>query len=272
MSRLFIQDIQDNQSITRSSADTLSRFTYFPFHPMKVTTLTAAACAPSMAYGLIGHAWKFSSIPSGGLQDITFPFGISNAPHDRGFYFANQYNFQNVKEVGYTGLQPRADSGGQAVLHAAFSSFQGGTTSTHPNCSDGADGGAGVSCAVDVTGADYNSKWNIIVENIGGTSWRGTMVEVNTGTKTVIGEYTLPSGAGGIMDTQVGFVEYYPWNAQPSHSCSSLPKTEATFYNPTSSGGSGGVIEKPYEYGDCVGKANAKFTQASGGWTASCGF
>lgn len=45
------------------------------------------------------------------------------------------------------GLQPRPDKNGKQRLHAAFSSFIAGTTSKDTQCSDGADGGAGVSCA-----------------------------------------------------------------------------------------------------------------------------
>ncbi|KAG0198441.1 hypothetical protein BGX28_008154 [Mortierella sp. GBA30] len=239
--------------------------------------LTAAAvlvlCAPSLGFALVGNGWKFNNAPADGLNDVTFPFSIANAPHKSGFYFAQQFNFKNVKEVGYTGLQPRPDSRGNSIVHAAFSSFQGGTTSKHPNCHSGADGGPGVSCAVDIKG-DYNHTYNLVVENTRGTTWRGTLVDTVTGRSTVVGEWTLPSGAGKLVNGQVGFVEYYTWNGQPSHTCDSLPFTKAIFYDPTSKtqGASGGKITSVYEYGDCIGKANYFAKQVAGGYDIKVGF
>ncbi|KAF9386608.1 hypothetical protein CPB97_003546 [Podila verticillata] len=240
--------------------------------------LTAAAllalCAPSLSFALVGNDWKFSNAPADGLNDITFPFNMAKAPHKSGFYFAQQFNFHNVTDVGYTGLQPREDSRGKRVVHAAFSSFQAGTTTKHRNCSQGADGGAGVSCAVDIQG-DYNHTYNLVVKNIRGTTWRGTLVDAVTRKSTIVGEWTLPAGAGKLVNGQGGFVEYYTWNGQPSHTCDSLPFTEATFYSPTSTtrGASGGSNTDVYEYGDCVGKAGYSVTKvARGGYDIKVGF
>jgi hypothetical protein len=241
---------------------------------MKLTTAAVIAlCAPSLAFALVGNEWKFDSVPSAGLSDVTFPFNMAKAPHKSGFYFAQQFNFKNVAEVGYTGLQPREDKNGASIIHAAFSSFQGGTTTKHPNCRAGADNGPGVSCAVDING-NYNHTYNLVVKNTGGTTWRGTLVDTVTRKATVVGEWTLPSGAGKIVNGQVGFVEYYPWNGQPSHTCKSLPITEAKFYNPTSktAGASGGRITSVYEYGDCVGKAGYSLTKMTKGYDIKCGF
>jgi len=233
----------------------------------------STALAPSTVLALIGNSWEFASAPSTGLKDVTFPFNIAHAPHESGYYFAQQFNFLGVPDVGYTGLQPRPDSNGKSIVHAAFSSFQKGTTTGHPNCHDGADGGSGVSCAVDIEG-DYSHTYNLVVETSGARTWKGTLVDTVTGSATVVGEWTLPSGAGNIKNGQLGFVEYYPWNGQPSHTCDSLPKTEATFFYPTSktSGASGGSIPKPYEYGDCIGKAGYSATQVSSGWDIKVGF
>ena len=64
---------------------------------------------------------------------------MANAPQESGFYFAQQFNFNNVDEVGYCGVQPRAASDGNSIVHGVFSSFQNGTTTDNPNCSNGAD-------------------------------------------------------------------------------------------------------------------------------------
>ncbi|KAF9085012.1 hypothetical protein BGX29_002216 [Mortierella sp. GBA35] len=242
---------------------------------MKITAAAAilVSCVPSLAFALVGNDWSFSKAPEDGLKDITFPFNMAKAPHKSGFYFAQQFNFHGIKDVGYTGLQPREDENGKSIVHAAFSSFQAGTTTKHRNCYPGADGGPGVSCAVDIKG-NYRHTYNITVENIRGTTWRGTLIDTVNKKATVIGEWTLPKGAGKIVNGQVGFVEYYTWNGQPSHTCDSLPYTQAAFYHPTSKtkGAKGGKVTKVYEYGDCVGQAGYAVKKRSTGYDIKVGF
>jgi hypothetical protein len=85
---------------------------------------------------------------------IGFPFSITNAPHETLYYFAEEFNFKGESDVGYTGLQPRPnvtiDGRSFAVIHGVFSSFIKGSTTVDPNRSLGADGGPGVSCAVNL--------------------------------------------------------------------------------------------------------------------------
>ncbi|RHZ45309.1 uncharacterized protein CDV56_101402 [Aspergillus thermomutatus] len=222
---------------------------------------------------LVGLSWSVSNTPSSGLKDITFPFSIANAPHETGYYFAQQFNFNGLSDVGYAGLQPRPDASGSSIVHAVFSSFVAGTTSTDQNCSDGADGGAGVSCSVEIP-APYAPLYHLVVKNTGSTTWTGTLVDTVSGKSTHVGSYTLPNGAGGIISSQVGFIEYYPWNAMTSHSCSELPYTNVTFGAPTTStpGAGAGQLNKPYEYGDCVGKVNFDVQETDQGYQVSVGF
>ncbi|KAG0230547.1 hypothetical protein BGW42_000902, partial [Actinomortierella wolfii] len=84
---------------------------------MKLSSaLLLAASVPSLAFGLVGNDWKFQRAPADGLNDITFPFNLAKAPHTTGFYFAQQFNFHNTKEIGYTGLQPQEDKNGRAII------------------------------------------------------------------------------------------------------------------------------------------------------------
>ncbi|KAF9063262.1 hypothetical protein BDP27DRAFT_1427074 [Rhodocollybia butyracea] len=152
-------------------------------------------------------------------------------PHDncRGrphlwYYFAQQFSFVGIREIGYTGLQPRPDSNGNAVLHAAFSSFAAGTTTTDKNCSPGANGGPGVSCSVEWNGV-YNRTYNLEVRTTGNHNWVGTAIDTVTGTEVQIGSWTLPVISGGILSCQAGFVEWYA--AEPP--CAKLPYQQTIF-------------------------------------------
>ncbi|KAJ7660187.1 hypothetical protein DFH06DRAFT_1089519 [Mycena polygramma] len=225
---------------------------------------------------LIGTMWEMSNVPESGLTDITFPITIIEADRMRGYYFAQQFSFVN-SDMGYTGLQPRPDAAdGTPVMHAAFSSFIAGTTSDDPNCSDGADGGAGVSCAVDWPGV-YGRTYNLEVATMGtwSTLWVGTAVDTETGERIHIGSYTLPAGTGGIEGSQEGFVEWFPWNVEePADHCALLPYQQTVFGHPiTTLEGSVGTQSVAFEYGDCLGGV-AFGSQASNvvGVETHCGF
>ncbi|POR31419.1 Uncharacterized protein TPAR_08383 [Tolypocladium paradoxum] len=245
---------------------------------MKTAALVAALLAPTACWALVGIKWKFEKKPSGGLKDVTFRINMADAPHVSGFCFAQQFKFHGVSKVGYIGLQPREDNVGGSVVRGVFSSLQKGSNSSHPNCHNGADGADGVSCAVDVN-ASYSPTYNLVVENISGRTWRGTLADPSSGQETVIGEWSLPSGARGIKSSQRGFVEYHLWNSNKKKppSCGKLPKTQVMFGKPTTrTGGAGsGSVGDAYQHGDCKGKVAFKTSRIShtgGGAKVNVGF
>ncbi|KAG0320527.1 hypothetical protein BGZ99_004441 [Dissophora globulifera] len=237
---------------------------------MKLTAATVlASCAPSLAFALVGITWSIPGVPSTGLNSVTFPLSLAQTPHETGYYFAQQFNFVGQQDVGYTGLQPRPDANGRPAIHAVFSSFIAGTTTNDANCGSGADGGPGVSCGVEFS-APYSNGYNLEIVNTGGTTWTGTAVDSTTGDRVHIGTYTLPAGTQGIKGSQVGFVEYYPWNSG-THTCSSLPYAYVTFGYPVSPSGIGSLGDA-YEYGDCVGNVAFKNSRSAGGIDVQVGF
>ncbi|KAL0562965.1 hypothetical protein V5O48_019113, partial [Marasmius crinis-equi] len=190
-----------------------------------------------------------------------------------GYYYAMQYNFVGLDQVGYTGIQPRPNNAaGQSVVHGVFSSFVPGTTTSDSLCHTGADGGPGVSCAVEIP-SSYADTYNFVVENTGGTTWAGTMVNTATGTQTHVGSWTLPANSQGIRSSQLGFIEYYKWNDGQTHPCNTLPKTEAFFGTPTTktSGAGPGTLNDAYEYGDCVGKVDFSQIRTANGVSVKVG-
>ncbi|PPQ74405.1 hypothetical protein CVT25_006861 [Psilocybe cyanescens] len=251
-------------------SDKLSRIKISCFFTLIASLLSVAPAV----HALVGSSWSVTNIPSAGLTDITFPIAIIEADHITGYYFAQQFNFVGVSDVGYTGIQPRPDSGGKAVLHGVFSNFiNGSTTSDNATCSPGADGGPGVSCSVEWNGV-YGRQYNFEVMTTGNRVWVGTVVDSITGERIHIGSFTLPEGTQGITSSQSGFVEWFPWNGGlPPNHCAHLPYQKTFFGNPvTRHVGSVGTQSKSYEYGDCVGQVAFHTELVPGGAENNCGF
>lgn len=242
--------------------------------------LAASFVLPSMADGpgfILGTWWNMENTPADGLKDITFPMSMPNATHESGYYFMQSFLFENVGHSGYTGLQPRPNSGSNSVVHGVFSSFVNGSTTTDANCHDGADSGPGVSCAVEINVPSYDHLYHLVVENTEGTTWKGTLVDTVTNDETHIGSFTLPSQAKGIKSSFRSIVEYYPWNGGPSTlPCDKLPWTEAYFGPPTTNtpgAGPGSINPFAQENPQCNGKVDFKQTKTSdGGYIPQCGF
>ncbi|KIM37695.1 hypothetical protein M413DRAFT_448227 [Hebeloma cylindrosporum] len=223
--------------------------------------VASAALLPSFALGLVGISWNIANAPANGFSFVTFPISIGGSPHRSGYYFAQQFNFIGQRDIGYIGLQPRPDSAGKPIIHVAFSSFiQGTTTGDNARCHSGADGGPGVSCSIEFS-APYGNGFKLEVQNPQGTMWVGTVIDTTTGERRQIGSWTLPAGTKGIVGSQMGFVEYYPWNSG-THTCSSLPKTSVVFGIPYSN--VAGSLSDAYEYGDCVGKVGFQAGRTAG--------
>ncbi|KAJ7451329.1 hypothetical protein FB451DRAFT_1566226 [Mycena latifolia] len=225
------------------------------------------------ARALVGSSWSVTNVPTTGLTDITFPITVVEADHISGYYFAQQFGFVGLADVGYTGIQPRPDSGGKAVLHGVFSNFVPGSTTSDANCTPGADGGPGVSCSFEWPGV-YNRTYDFVVQTTGNRVWVGTAIDTVDGTQVHIGNYTLPVGAGGILSSQAGFVKWYPWNSgEPPNHCARLPYQKTIFGTPrTTHAGSVGTQSLSYEYGDCVGQVAFHTERVALGVENNCGF
>ncbi|MEY9886533.1 hypothetical protein ABIA31_000159 [Catenulispora sp. MAP5-51] len=238
-----------------------------------IGALTLCGTTPAwadVAGGNVLLSWSLPGVPSGGVANITFPMTVNEATrHADGTYFAAQFNFTNAPDVGYMGLQPRPDANGQERLHAAFSSFNAGTTSDDPQCSNGADGGAGVSCATEFD-AVYGDVYDLTVTQTGPDTWTGTATDTATGASAHIGTYTLPSGSGGLAGSQVGFTEDYL--GVPS--CAQSPRIDVVFGDPTSTdaGGLTGTMQADYEYNGCLGQADYQAANSSDGAHVTRGF
>ncbi|KAF7596075.1 hypothetical protein BBP40_003337 [Aspergillus hancockii] len=159
---------------------------------------------------------------------------VSKEPHERHYYFAQQFASLDADDVGYIGLQPRPDNGSAAVIHAVFSSFVRELADDYPKHghmrADSEDLHDGVSSAVDFKG-NYGHWYDMVVENVHGTTWNGTAVGAQIGEGIPIDSYTIPPGASGSKYKQTGFMGYYAGPAAKPGT--KLPYTDVTFGYPS---------------------------------------
>ncbi|MGW6404783.1 DUF3472 domain-containing protein [Streptomyces sp. NPDC055134] len=196
---------------------------------------------------MINAYHSIAGAPSAGLSDISYHITVNGQPDTKSVFFAQAFYLKNG-QVGYMGLQPRP---GAADL-ALFSIFGAGTSTTDPNCTPGADGGEGVSCAITYpyqAGRQYRLK----VQNIGGSTWEGIVYDTVTGTTTHIGSWTVSSSAGLLKPTGTLFVEYF----LPVADCNSIPRAQAYFSNPQGNGSTySGSYSSAVLLGPCKDKAS----------------
>ena len=169
------------------------------------------------------------------FTNLTFPMIVKpDTLRASGIYFAYEFSFMNTYDIGYMGLQPRPDKDGKECLHAAFSSFIKDSTTDDPQCHLGADGGPGVSCAVDFEG-HCGDTYDLTVHKTAEHTWSGDLVDRETGEKVHIGTWSLPKEIGDLHSSYVGFLEYYGNPAGPTwHSCSEMAKAHVVFGPPYS--------------------------------------
>jgi len=214
--------------------------------------LRAAAVLPS-TLAAITLAYVPWDVPNNDVKHAVFPMNISKAPYRSGYYFV-QYFILNGQTTGnYIGLQPQDDG----TVHAVFSTFMDGSTTSDDNCHRG-PGGRGVKCAVDLQGT-YSNTYDLDLRNIEGTtSWTGTAIDTVTGISTHIGTFILPSGSGTTLAWHRGLVAYLP-STLP---CSELPNTSVVFGVPRTDAGVG-TLNNPYEAGACGSHDSLKFTRTA---------
>lgn len=180
---------------------------------------TVLAAAAPLAVGAAGQSWASTPIlrwTTGAptpVTTLTLPMAVDSAPDASGIYFA----FYTTLESGtrpYAGFQPKpVDANGNHVLQAIFSSFSADATTADDHCTYGADGGAGVSCAVRFVYTP-GTMYSLVLKRAavsGATQlMSGDVVETATGTPVAhIGSFSLPSASGRFKSADQGFIEPY---------------------------------------------------------------
>ncbi|WP_051950894.1 hypothetical protein [Actinacidiphila yeochonensis] len=194
----------------------------FPLTSTRRRTAVRAAvvATAAAAFGLAMTGQSFASTPTTGwstgaptpVSQLTLPLTVDAAPDAAGIYFAYYTTLESGTRP-YAGLQPKPQTDGQPRLQAVFSSFNAAATTDDDHCSYGADGGAGVSCAVqfDYTpGTEYDLVLKLASTTGDTQLMTGDVVEGGTGAAVAhIGSFSLPSTSGRFRASDGGFIEPY---------------------------------------------------------------
>ncbi|NDZ80764.1 hypothetical protein G3I19_19975 [Streptomyces sp. SID10853] len=172
-----------------------------------------------LAFGAAGQSW--ASTPTlnwttGAPTPVTtlkLPMSVDSAPDAAGVYFAYYTTLESGTRP-YAGFQPEpVDANGHHTLQAVFSSFNADATTTDSHCTYGADGGAGVSCAVRFTYTP-GTMYSLVLKRAGVSGdtqlMSGDVVVTGTGASVAhIGSFGLPAASGRFKSADQGFIEPY---------------------------------------------------------------
>lgn len=186
------------------------------------TIITALAMAAPLA--LAGHgpapvSWFTVPKQGDGFESVSSKFFIDpSSTWTTGYYAATSWNF-NGHDIQYFGLQPRSDGDGKTTGHLAYSVFGPGSAIGDPErCSGGADGGAGVSCALDIdfqAGRWYTIESTVVQHDAKlGRRWNGTFIDDATGERTYIASFWTNESYGKLSPGGAQWLEWYPFNLE----------------------------------------------------------
>ncbi|WP_328323278.1 MULTISPECIES: hypothetical protein [unclassified Streptomyces] len=172
-----------------------------------------------LALGAAGQSWastpilRWSTDAPTPVTTLTLPMSVDSAPDASGIYFAYYTTLESGTRP-YAGFQPKpVDANGHHTLQAIFSSFNADATTTDSHCNYGADGGAGVSCAVQFTYTP-GTMYSLVLKRASVTGdtqlMSGDVVQTATGASVAhIGSFSLPSASGRFKSADQGFIEPY---------------------------------------------------------------
>lgn len=158
-------------------------------------------------------------------QDYTYSIKV-NTPLSTDNIYYGQYNYAQGDGGYYSGVQPHANG----TINVRFSFFGTGATAMHSNCDSGADGGSGVTCALD--GLDYSVRTTYTINShrtsdSNGTTYTGTITNETTGVKKTIGAWRLPADYPGFGDQMTEFIEKFSGIS----TCADIPAVSVDYTN-----------------------------------------
>ncbi|CRY44925.1 DUF3472 domain-containing protein [Burkholderia pseudomallei] len=232
-----------------------------------VSSVSEASGSNSTQYGVhvVNFFGNFKEKPPEGFRNLTYPINILYGPNERKLYYAQYVMFNEAthgKGAFYYGIQPQG--GGEAfVLFSFFGKNARVVDAKH--CSEGADGGEGVTCnTVKIKfkfGVIYDFSVELVGEGVNENIWEGSVFDTSTREKIKIGSWATPKSIGYLSGLSSGFIEDFVGVDR----CSDIPATSAYFGPGVSqiaeSRTAKGTIDSPFGVGVCNGKV--KFSSES---------
>lgn len=183
-----------------------------------VLTVLATAASTAVAYGP-GPGWWYTTPgrPGDGWEFATTKFFIAaNSTRRNGHYAASQYHYTG-HDVQYFGIQPHDVNDKRGTnAHVVYSVFGKGSTIGDPDrCIGTADGGAGVSCSLNIDldfGRWYTIESAVVDKKADGTRrWNGTLVD-DAGKRTYIASFVTDATYQGLNGIVANWLEWFPYN------------------------------------------------------------
>lgn len=142
---------------------------------------------------------------------------------DNVYYYIQQY-FSD-ESLYYSGIQPHSDG----TASFPFSYFGKGATPQHPNCRSGADGGDGVSCALNGVPYKPGETYSVAISRTAHDATTQTYAaKLKTSTKTYeLGSWKIPGSAGVLHAQGIAVIEKY----HAVSSCADIPTVTMTYKN-----------------------------------------
>jgi hypothetical protein len=162
----------------------------------QVTIPAKGSPQPGTNLGHKGSAtvsWEYAGAPADGLDAMRItmsPQSVADLKNNL-VYWAYDSKFVDG-ETYYMGLQPNGEFGKTAL----FSIFGAGSLSKSPACKAGADDGDGTSCHISYPWElqhAYQFTVALIAEDAENTTWEGSVTDLTTQVRTVIGDITVSS-------------------------------------------------------------------------------
>lgn len=211
----------------------------------------AAPGASSIPAGNPQHFISYDVTPRTPVATIdSFHYTVAvDTPLSSDYVYYAQY--QTFEKGGgyYSGIQPHPNG----TAGVRFSLFGAGGVPLSSEWRSGADGGNGVTCAIDVPysrGTAYSFDVMKSGSSATATTWSGTITNDSTGVVTKMGSWSTPAAFGGLKSTTIGFIEKF----SGIKTCGDIPDVSVKYSNvsfgndtpssgakiwPSSNGGSG---------------------------------
>ncbi|MFJ4686209.1 DUF3472 domain-containing protein [Streptomyces sp. NPDC088789] len=141
------------------------------------------------------------------LSEYTYTVAVSTPAATDDVFYAH-YIWGEGDTGYYSGIQPHPN--GKAGVR--FSYFGPDAKPDSHNCSGGADGDPGVTCAIDDLVYEVGRQYTITTQkttNADGVTYTGTIKDLTSGDERTIGRWLLPRGFAGFITSGNAFIEKF---------------------------------------------------------------